>query len=271
MGTNRRCGVTVTGVELSGRRAELEQLSSFLGSARRHGDARLMRGEPGVGKSVLMGAAAELVVTADMRVLRASGSEFEADISYSCLNQLLLPVNADIERLPPGLREALSVALGFGVGTPADALLVCNAALLLVKVVAAEVEIAAPLQRVWHLHTDVNSWPSWQSDITEATADGPLEAGSVFRWSTFGLDITSTVHAVEAPQRILWGGPAHGITGVHQWTFTERNGVVLVETEESWDGEPVLADLENMRAALNASLTSWLIYLKTAAEQPLIH
>ncbi|WP_433368916.1 AAA family ATPase [Streptosporangium sp. CA-115845] len=128
-------------IELFGRHAELEQLSGFLDSARRHGDARLMRGEPGVGKSALMAAAAELAITADMRVLRASGSEFEADVGYSCLNQLLLPVSADIERLPPGLREALSVALGFGVGAPTDALLVCNAALLLVKTVAAEVPL----------------------------------------------------------------------------------------------------------------------------------
>ncbi|MEU0568749.1 AAA family ATPase [Nonomuraea sp. NPDC005983] len=129
-------------VELFGRRAELEELSGFLDSARRHGDAQLMRGEPGVGKSALLSAAAELAITADMRVLRASGSEFEADVSYSCLNQLLLPVNADIERLPSALREALSVALGFGVGAPTDALLVCNAALLLVKTVAAEVPLA---------------------------------------------------------------------------------------------------------------------------------
>ncbi|MGW4408645.1 AAA family ATPase [Nonomuraea sp. NPDC004702] len=127
---------------LFGRRAELEQLSSFLDAARRHGDARLMWGDPGIGKSALMAAAAELAVTAGMRVLRASGSEFEADVSYSCLNQLLLPVEADIQHLPPQLREALSVALGFGIGAPTDALLVCNAALLLVKRVAAETPLA---------------------------------------------------------------------------------------------------------------------------------
>ncbi|MEV4394829.1 AAA family ATPase [Nonomuraea sp. NPDC049607] len=127
---------------LFGRCAELEQLSSFLDSARQRGDAWLMWGEPGVGKSALMAAAAELAITSDMRVLRASGSEFEAHVSYSCLNQLLLPVSADIERLPPALREALLVALGFGVGTPTDALMVCNAALLLVRTVATEASLA---------------------------------------------------------------------------------------------------------------------------------
>jgi DNA-binding CsgD family transcriptional regulator len=65
-------------------------------------------------------------------VLRASGSEFEADVSYAGLNQLLLPAREHLGRLPPGPREALSVALGFGAGPPPEALLVCNAALLLI-------------------------------------------------------------------------------------------------------------------------------------------
>ncbi|WP_214411305.1 SRPBCC family protein [Sphaerisporangium fuscum] len=133
-------------------------------------------------------------------------------------------------------------------------------------VVRLDIVIDAPLERVWALHTDVNSWPSWQSDITDASADGPPLPGSAFRWSTFGLDITSTVHAVEAPHRILWGGPAHGITGIHQWTFREQDGLVHVHTEESWDGEPILADIAGMRTALEGSLTSWLQRLKEAAE-----
>ena len=29
-----------------------------------------------------------------------------------------------------------------------------------------EVEIRAPLEKVWQLHIDVNSWPSWQEAIT---------------------------------------------------------------------------------------------------------
>jgi len=131
----------VANLELFGRRAELEQLSGFLDGVRRSGEARVIWGEPGVGKSSLMAAAAELAVTSGMRVLRASGSEFEADVSYSGLNQLLLPLVPDFDRLPPGPREALSVALGFGVGPAPDALLVCNAALVLVRAVAVDVPL----------------------------------------------------------------------------------------------------------------------------------
>ncbi|WP_438306746.1 helix-turn-helix transcriptional regulator (plasmid) [Streptomyces sp. HUAS TT11] len=124
--------------ELFGRHAELGQISAFLDEVRRHGTTRLLWGEPGVGKSALMAAAGQLALAEGMRVLRASGSEFEADVSYACLNQLLLPVHDDLDRLPAGPREALSVALGFGVGPPPDVLVVCNAALLLIRATAAE-------------------------------------------------------------------------------------------------------------------------------------
>jgi uncharacterized protein YndB with AHSA1/START domain len=133
-------------------------------------------------------------------------------------------------------------------------------------VVRLDTTIDAPIERIWSLHTDVAAWPGWQHDITTATAAGPLAPGETFHWTTFGLDIASTVHVLEAPHRILWGGPAHGITGIHQWTFEERDGRTHVRTEESWDGDPVRADADNMRAALEQSLTTWLALLKKTAE-----
>ncbi|MET0134377.1 MAG: ATP-binding protein, partial [Kibdelosporangium sp.] len=128
----------MAGVELFGRHDELARICEFLDEVRRGGGVRLIRGDPGVGKSALMAAAAELASASGMRPLRASGSEFEAHVSYSCLNQLLLPAHATLDLLPPGPREALTVALGFGAGAPPDVLLVCNAALLLVTRLAAD-------------------------------------------------------------------------------------------------------------------------------------
>ncbi|GAB3497781.1 SRPBCC family protein [Amycolatopsis cihanbeyliensis] len=133
-------------------------------------------------------------------------------------------------------------------------------------VVRHDIVIGAPLQRVWRLLTDVSSWPEWQPDITAAAADHPLRAGSVFRWSTAGLDIESTVYSIRPPRRILWGGNAYGINGIHLWTLDALGFSVRVHTAESWDGDPVLADVDGMRAALDESLAAWLSHLKTAAE-----
>ncbi|MEU0496873.1 LuxR family transcriptional regulator [Mycobacterium sp. NPDC006124] len=122
--------------QLFGRDIELARIAAFLEKASREGDTRLVRGEPGVGKSALLDAAASRARAAGMQVLRAAGSELEADVDYAGLNQLLLPLRDEMSQLDPEARAALSVALGFGSGPPPGALLVCNAALSLVVAVA---------------------------------------------------------------------------------------------------------------------------------------
>jgi uncharacterized protein YndB with AHSA1/START domain len=130
-----------------------------------------------------------------------------------------------------------------------------------------KISVDAPREAVWRLHTDINAWPSWQGEITEAALAGNLEPGASFTWSTYGMTITSTVYAIEEGSRILWGGNANGITGIHEWTFTDTPRGVQVTTTESFAGEPVLADVANMRALLDGSLQSWLQQLKAAAEK----
>ena len=133
-----------------------------------------------------------------------------------------------------------------------------------------EISVAAPLAVVWALHTDVAAWPSWHPDVDATQPQGALAPGVVFRWQTAGLDITSTVAQVDAPHRIVWGGPADGITGVHVWTFTpvdtESGPGVLVRTEESWDGAPARDGADTLQPALDTSLRSWLRALGATAE-----
>ena len=130
-----------------------------------------------------------------------------------------------------------------------------------------EIHISADIQTVWDIQTNVTDWPSWQPDVDGAESEGPLTVGSVFRWQTAGLDITSTVEEVDPPRRIVWGGPAQGIIAVHVWTFDERGDGVLVRTAESWEGDPVTAQPETLQPALDGSLRAWLENLKREAER----
>jgi Polyketide cyclase / dehydrase and lipid transport len=131
-----------------------------------------------------------------------------------------------------------------------------------------EIDIEAPLETVWQLHVDVNAWPTWQTDITAAHIDGALEPGVSFDWTSYGFSITSTVYDVAERAHVLWGGTSGGITGVHDWLFSEIPGGVHVTTTESFAGEPVEVDAQGMKTALDASLVAWLGHLKTAAESP---
>jgi DNA-binding CsgD family transcriptional regulator len=122
---------------LVGRGRELDLLRSFLERAAVDGEAFLLSGEPGVGKTVLLDAAADAASTAGSRLLRAAGVEFEVDVGFSGLNQLLFPLYEQLEQLGSVHRNALSVALGFGDGAAASRLTVSTAALKLLRLAAA--------------------------------------------------------------------------------------------------------------------------------------
>jgi hypothetical protein len=136
-----------------------------------------------------------------------------------------------------------------------------------------EIAIRAPLETIWPLHIAVNEWPTWQPDITEARLDGDFVRGASFDWTSSGLSVTSTIYDVSTPTgnvspraRTLWGGTAQGITGIHEWTFTDMTQGVLVATNESFAGAAVDGDPSTMQDILDTSLVSWLLHLKAAAE-----
>jgi len=130
-----------------------------------------------------------------------------------------------------------------------------------------EIVIAAPVGTVWNLFADISAWLDWNKDIESASLDGPLSVGATFRWRTAGMDITSTVDEWVPQQGVAWSGLVQGILGIHVWRFTPVAGGTLVQTEESWDGEPVRAAQPGlMQQALDRSIRSWLESLKREAD-----
>jgi DNA-binding CsgD family transcriptional regulator len=123
--------------ELVGRGRDLAVVRAFVGELPAQGGTLLLSGEAGVGKSALLDAAQEMALTAGCRVLRAAGAEWD-DVSFSALNQLLLPLRGDLDRIDGLQRKALSAALGFSDGPAGDRLVVSNAALALLCEAAAD-------------------------------------------------------------------------------------------------------------------------------------
>jgi DNA-binding CsgD family transcriptional regulator len=122
---------------LIGRGDELATVGAFLDQARSGGAALLIFGEPGAGKTLLLDAAAEMALVAGTQVLRAAGVEFEADMSFAGLHQVLLPLQGEFNMLSRPHRDALNVALGFGTGQAPDRMLVSSAALMMLRKAAA--------------------------------------------------------------------------------------------------------------------------------------
>ena len=46
----------------------------------------------------------------------------------------------------------------------------------------SELEIAAPPDAVWEVLTAFERWPSWLRDVKSMSIEGPVAAGTVFRW-----------------------------------------------------------------------------------------
>ena len=99
-----------------------------------------------------------------------------------------------------------------------------------------ELLIEASIEKVWSIQTDIERWPEWQSDISSATLQGELTAGTTFKWKASGLGILSTLHTVNPQNEIGWTGVSLGMFAIHNWTFKEQEGGTLVITEESLSG-----------------------------------
>jgi DNA-binding CsgD family transcriptional regulator len=96
----------------------------------------VVRGEPGIGKTVLLGYAAE--TAQDFQVARAGGAESEMELPFAALQQLCGRMLGRLDRLPGPQREALGVAFGLQAGSAPDRFLVGLAVLGLLSEVAAD-------------------------------------------------------------------------------------------------------------------------------------
>ena len=120
---------------LLGRERELFAIDQGLAAARLGKSSRLViRGEPGIGKTALLDYA--IAHAESMRVLSARGVEFEADVPFAGLSELLQPALDRLDRLPAFHASALQSSLGLGPRIEADRLIVGAAVLGLISAYA---------------------------------------------------------------------------------------------------------------------------------------
>src|SRR5258705_11274940 len=136
-GSTMAVGVVTGGVVmLWGRKLPCAVLYGLIADVRA-GRSRVLvvRGEPGIGKTALLGYAAD--AAPDFQVARAEGVESEMELPFAALHQLCGRMLDRLDRLPGPQREALAVAFGLQPGSAPDRFLVGLAVLGLLSDVAA--------------------------------------------------------------------------------------------------------------------------------------
>jgi DNA-binding CsgD family transcriptional regulator len=124
---------------LTNRISERHALDRLV-DAVRAGESRtlVMRGEPGVGKTVLLDYLAGKASDAACLVTRATGVQSEMELAFAGLHQLCAPMLGHAERLPRPQRDALETVFGLTAGPSPDRFLVGLAVLSLLAEVARE-------------------------------------------------------------------------------------------------------------------------------------
>src|SRR5580693_2392770 len=99
-----------------GREAGLARLCALADPVPSSSQVMVVTGEAGMGKTVLLAAAADRARSAGMRVLSVTGRESESNLAFAGLHQLLRPVLSSAAGLPDRQAHALLGALGLSAG-----------------------------------------------------------------------------------------------------------------------------------------------------------
>ena len=131
---------------------------------------------------------------------------------------------------------------------------------------AYQVEIDAPVQRVWDLLADPLAWPSFAPEVHDVHLDAPAAVDTRFTWANGRSRIKSRFAVVDPGREITWTGVSSGFKAVHRHLLeATSDGATRVRSEESIAGS--LLVLFYSSAKLQAGIEAWLTGLKTAAER----
>jgi tetratricopeptide (TPR) repeat protein len=127
---------------LIGREREVQALTELIGNGTETGQALVILGDPGIGKSALLGAALDAARAAGFRVLTAIGVESEAQLPFAGLHQILRPVLRSAPELPPLYATALQSAFGLAEGPTPELFQIALAAVNLLATATAQRPVA---------------------------------------------------------------------------------------------------------------------------------
>jgi AAA ATPase domain len=224
---------------LLGRDQEQSFLRSLLDDVRTRGQALVLRGGPGIGKSRLLSEAARAARERGMSVLTTTGVQSEAHLPFAGLHQLLRPVTGRFTDLPAVQRAALDAAFGLTGEVAPEHFRIAMAALDLISEVASETPVLLVAEDAQWLDRPTSEALAFlarriESDpivLLAATRDGyssPLGDGGLPEYRVEGLD--------DVPAEALLDGVAPQLSrAARSWVLRQAAGnpLALIELPEA--------------------------------------
>jgi DNA-binding CsgD family transcriptional regulator len=215
---------------LTDRHTERLVLDRFVDGVRGgEGRALVVRGEPGVGKTVLLEYLAGRA--AGCRMARAAGVQSEMELAFAGLHQVCAPLLDRAEHLPVPQQEALRTAFGLSAGPAPDRFLVGLAVLSLLSEAAGD----RPLICV----VDDQQW----LDQASAQALG-------FAARRLGADPVGLVFAARVPGQDVAGLPELAVGGLAEGDARMLLDSVLTGPLDVRVREQIIADTHGNPLAL---------------------
>jgi DNA-binding CsgD family transcriptional regulator len=141
---------------LIGREREVGMVDALLATVQGEGASLLIRGEVGVGKSMLLATARDHAEKSGMRVLAMSGTRPEAQVAFAGLHHMLRPLLGRAFGLPRPQRDALLATFGMDEASAPGRLLIALATLALLANEADESPLIVIIDDAHWL--DPSSW-----------------------------------------------------------------------------------------------------------------
>lgn len=110
-----------------------------------------------------------------------------------------------------------------------------------------ELQTSVPAETLWPVLLEVTEWPSWYphaANVRVTEGEKILRLGSVFRWKTMGVTVTTTVMEFEPARSLAWKATSPVSRAFHRWYFAPADGggcVISTEETESGLGPRLLA------------------------------
>jgi uncharacterized protein YndB with AHSA1/START domain len=134
--------------------------------------------------------------------------------------------------------------------------------------VEREIEIAAPIEVVWGVLTNLDDMPRWFSLGESVAIDGPLAPGATIRMKGRGTGtITATIEAADEPHVLGWTSRAFGLSVISVWRLDHHEGGTRVEKGESMNGLPARLLRRPLQKKGVGFMETWLRDLKVEAER----